>query len=275
MDYDEEDYIIATICIDVLIISTCLTEFILLTNKCYQGKLDPIEILLSSLCLSDLFSGIVSLVIDTLIFNKFLNHIIPAIFDCLFMFFLLSTNFHVMSMAVGRFVAVISPTKYFMYDSMKRNKYTLCFIWTSAVILAPSIYVISRFVVKGFTKLYGSIFATASSVTLVTYVLLFIMLISRDGIMREVLHDAVRQRIRRESFLCLLLGISFFICILPYALGLLSRNLYHPVWNLLVTLNHLVNPIIYFIKHYIDKRERSTGKVDITLNTEELMLTTI
>ena len=64
--------------------------------------------------------------------------------------------------------------------------------------------------------------------------------------------------------MCLFLGISFVVCVLPITLSFFDLKLYHDFSNVMITLNSLINPCVYFIKVYYDSRTITRSRSDTT-----------
>lgn len=281
LDKDTYKYTIATVVLDGLIISACIVElFLLITSRCVRctSKFEPIERLLLSLCLSDLLCGFSSFVIDSMQLKNQLfsqDSVVTTIFyqfaDITFMFFLLVSNFHVIGIAIERFIAVALPQRYSIFETNCCKTCTIFMIWTMAIITAPCVFLLLFKTItkndkrgKLLTSIYGVILMTGCIVVLVTYSALFVMLIIRDRKLSNLLppgEEKRRLRSKRNTFICLLLGLSYFVCVFPWALGYLSPKLYFDVSNTLITANHIFNPLVYFIKYYFDRRRRSPSLI--------------
>ena len=65
-----------------------------------------------------------------------------------------------------------------------------------------------------------------------------------------------QRRSRRNSYLSLLIGFSYVFCVAPFSICWFLPKSY-PFTGFLLTLNHVVNPIVYFVKYFVDGRRRN------------------
>lgn len=257
-------WIIGAIVIDGLVISANIIELSLLLRK--WNRLDRIEHLLLSLCISDLIAGISAFTQDGMQLKEVLENCIASmtaiesmIFDCFFFFVLFSSNFHVAAIAIERLVAVLLPLRYFIFTTSKCKTFTLCLVWTSAITLAPVMTVLQNILAPKHAQNFSASFLICScSIIFLAYMTLVCALIKRERTMIDLIPQEMRKNMkdRRTTLFCLLLGISFVVCVFPFSLELLKQTLYHDSWNLLITANHLINPCVYFAKSYADNTRR-------------------
>ena len=59
---------------------------------------------------------------------------------------------------------------------------------------------------------------------------------------------------------CVLMGVTLSLCFIPKALSYIDHAFYHHVFNLLLTANPLLNPIIYLA--FLTRRKRNAKKID-------------
>lgn len=265
-------WIVGALIIDGLVISANIIELTLLLKK--WSRLDRIDHLLFSLCVSDLIAGVCAFTQDSMQLREVLENCQPKmmaieskVFDCLFFFVLFSSNFHVAAIAVERLVAVLIPLRYSVFTTSKCKTFTLCLVWISALTLAPIMTVLQSVLLGVHARLFSASFLIAScSVIFLAYVILTVALIIRERRMVDLISQEMKKqtRDRRTTCFCLLLGISFVICVLPFSLGLLKNSLYHDSWNLLITANHIINPFVYFAKSYFDGVRRKRCESTVT-----------
>lgn len=263
----------SAICIDGFIIVFNFIEFVLILKTWKSVRTE--NMLLCSLCLSDFLCGTVVFIEDLIQLKSFsqknyINEQSTAVyfFDSMFIFFILVSNLHIMSIAMKRLIAELLPSVYLKCNRKRWVVANLCIIWLIASVLAPAISILPKVMLeKKITmfafvrKLYGGIFITACILVFITYFTLFMLLVVREKKIRQKMKDELlpcQMKIellnRRNTYLYLILGIAFLVCVLPYSLGLANKNLYHPFWNLLIVLNHIVNPIVYFLTIYFERR---------------------
>ena len=263
---EQEAWLIAAMVVDGIVISTNIIELALLLKKWHQ--LDRIEHLLFSLCISDLMAGIVTFIQDSIQLGNMLSigavsmtTTIAMIFDSFFFFFVLVSNFHIIAIAIERLVAVKFPMKYSVFTTFKCKTLTICLVWTLAVLFAPTITVMTELFRDIDLYISGGILLTACVLVFTIYMYLVHALISRERLMRELVPEEMRKQMRdrRTTCFCLLIGFSFVICILPFTIGSLNRELFHYSSSLLLTLNHVINPLIYFAKRIVEEKRRRAG----------------
>lgn len=258
--------VIATIVLDGLIIAANIIELSLLLNK--WNVLDRIEHLLFSLCIADLTCGLSMFGQDVFQLKNLLDDkkaivtsSIAMLLDCLVVFFILVSTFHVTAIAIERIVAVSMPLKYSLFTTYTCKVFTICFVWTSAFILAPGVTLINKYTTShriGQTIL--AVFVVITCVTLfISYMLLTWLLIRRQRELKRLLEPEMRDQMRecKITLFCVFFGFTFLVCMLPYAIGLFNTNLFHEFQIILLTSYHLINPIIYFVKSSGAKNTRT------------------
>lgn len=262
--------VITTVVLDGLIIAANIIEMALLISK--WKRLDRIEHLLFSLCIADLSCGCSMFGQDVFQLNylvarnKFnVSSDVGMFLDCLVIFFILVSTFHVTAIAIERIVAVSMPLKYSLFTTYTCKVFTISFVWSSALVLAPSIILINRFTpghTPGQLILAVSILSTCV-ILFISYMLLAWLLIRRQREMKRMLEPEMRNQKyeRRTTLFCLVFGFTFLACMLPYAIGLFDANLFHFSQILLVTTYHLINPLIFFVKTSGDNTRGRSGTI--------------
>ena len=271
-------WLISAICVDGVIIGANILQLTLLF-KFWRGRQKPVEVVVWSLCVSDLMSGVVAFTEDSIQLSSMLHinevdetAVQAYLFDSMFTFSILLSNLHVISIAIKKLVAEIAPPCYKRIDSNLHRIINICAVWLLASIMAPIISIVPDIYAKkailGFSfvqRAYGFVFLVACCIVFFVYSSLFFVLVTRErkrratiGVGQLEMRCGVRNR--RNTYMCLLLGLSFLACVLPYSLGLLDARLYHPFWNILVVLNHLLNPLVYFARFFLDSRQTANDK---------------
>ena len=266
---DPTVWIIASIVLDGAVIATNIIEFRLLIGK--WKKLDRIEHLLFSLCIADLLAGVSAFTQDTYQLKLFvelgcinMSANAARVMDCLFIFSVLVSIFHVTAIAVERLVAVYYPVKYTIFTTFKCKAITIVTVWMSSMVIAPA-FTAMQWMTIDMPKLHYirfAIFLTCTVVVFVAYMLLVLALVRREIMLKDMIPKEIRKytRDRRTTVVCLLIGFSFVVCFLPYTLSAYDpQNLYHDVMNLLLTISHILNPLIYFAKTMNEARRSRSG----------------
>jgi len=262
-----QPWFVSAIIVDGLVISMNIIQLALLLKK--WSHLDRTEHLLVSLCISDLICGITMFGQDAFYLKEFLDEgkINPTdlenmILDCLLMFFVLVSNFHIVALAIERLVAVSFPMNYNMFTTLKCKTFTICLVWTLSVLVAPTVTVVQKIEndehkgnYKG-QRIIGGVLLVACITVFSIYMILVFALWRREQKMKELIPEELHRQLRdrKTTMICLLFGVAFLVCILPYTISLLDNKLYHYSFNLLVTSNQFLNPMIYFFKLYAERR---------------------
>lgn len=264
---DIKDWLIISLVFDFIVVVVNLIELKILVSK--WSKLERIEHILLSLCISDLFSGMFMLVQDSQIMHQVMKHnmhnnsrIESLVLDSLFIFTVLSTVLHVTVISIERLVAVAFPIKYNSFTTLGCKIFSLLFMWLAPLLLAPLFTYLQVYGIDQKYK-YGNIIRptilfVCCFIVFFGYMFLVIALLRRDWRLKQMIPREVRKatRDRRTTLICLFIGLAFVCCVIPYALGNVSIELYNPFFNLLITLNHGINPLLYFLKAWLDKRRR-------------------
>lgn len=209
------------------------------------------------------------LVQDSQIMHQVMKHnmhnnsrIESLVLDSLFIFTVLSTVLHVTVISIERLVAVAFPIKYNSFTTLGCKIFSLLFMWLAPLLLAPLFTYLQVYGIDQKYK-YGNIIRptilfVCCFIVFFGYMFLVIALLRRDWRLKQMIPREVRKatRDRRTTLICLFIGLAFVCCVIPYALGNVSIELYNPFFNLLITLNHGINPLLYFLKAWLDKRRR-------------------
>lgn len=262
-----EPWLISAITVDGLVISMNIIQLGLLLRN--WRILDRTEHLLLSLCISDLIAGIVFFGLDTHSLKYYLVHgkinltkTEAVVLECLMVFFILTSNFHIISLAIERLVAVSFPMNYAIFTTLRCKTFTICLVWTLAVLVSPAITLVSKIYYDqkvenvGGKLIMGGVLLTACLTVFSIYMILVVALIRREQQMKEIIPEELHRQLRdrKTTIICLLFGFGFVVCVLPHTIGFFSQNLYHDSSSLLLASNHFINPLIYFAKAYVQRR---------------------
>lgn len=262
-----EPWLISAIIVDGLVISMNIIQLGLLLRN--WRILDRTEHLLLSLCISDLISGIVLFGLDTHSLKYFIVHgeinltrTESFVLECFIIFFILSSNFHIISLAIERLVAVSFPMNYAIFTTLRCKTFTICLVWTLGVLISPAVILFNKLYYDKKTEnkqgklIMGGVLLTACVTVFSSYMILVVALIRREQQMKEIIPEELHRQLRdrKTTMICLLFGFSFVVCVLPHTLGFFSENIYHNSSSFLLTSNHFINPLIYFAKAYVQRR---------------------
>lgn len=271
-------YLVSAIIIDILVVIANAIELRLLIVK-WSGpsRFSHNDQLLMSLCLCDLLSGFGLFALDFWYLRQFLdidlvdmNDFQLLIGESVVFVFVTSSVVHITAISVERLIAVMFPMVY--HSTLSTEQRTRRWLHCSMVViwLGPLLMGIGFFTFKYLTLGQREttyfrliIMSTCSLIALSCYMALATALCHQERIKeRELYRDLPRemrraQRDRTTTLTCLFMGVSFFVCVLPYALADMSSFDSKQISNILITIQHLVNPCLYFVKIFIDKRKRS------------------
>ena len=261
-------WIIACMVLDVAVIMANISEqYIIIKN---WAQIDCIEYLLLSLSISDLISGITTLSIDSwylalrtgaLNMTITIKHqkTLSKLFDSIFLFTVLTSVFHIISLAIERLYAIKRPKEYYILQTGKFKSLTVGVIWLislglTALFSVPPVFSLHY---KICSYVYAAILATACIIVLVIYLSIAYLLIKMRSSTEQEFgspEDVRKDRLKKKvTIISLFLGISFVACVLPITFGYFSADLYHEFSNMMITLNSLINPCIYFAKVYMTR----------------------
>jgi len=266
-------WLITSITIDFVVIAANFIEQILIFKK--WSSLDRIDHLLLSLSFSDLISGITMIVIDTWTLslyaatgspdsNSNLSDILEQTFDAVFLFSIFASVFHVIAVAVERLYAIKFPRKYHIFTTFKMKCGTISIVWVLSLTLTILFKVVTELSGESEAGNYirGCVFAASVVLVFVTYqYIAFLLLMQRRKNMLTFNHESQDHRLKRLTVLCLFIGISFVVCVLPTTMGYFDGKLYHHFSNILITLNSLINPSVYFIKVFYESKSRKISRM--------------
>ena len=95
------------------------------------------------------------------------------------------------------------------------------------------------------------------SMLMISILLSFLFNCRREREIEELMQlPPGQRRSRRNSYLSLLIGFSYVFCVAPFSICWFLPKSY-PFTGFLLTLNHVVNPIVYFVKYFVDGRRRN------------------
>ena len=281
------EWFIPAIVLDVMVIVANFAQQLIIFRK--WSSIDRIDHLLLSLSISDLISGLVMLLTDSYIMNQYFTNtlmdeeptafgkIVDMCFDSVFVFSIFASIFHVISVAVERLWAIKFPRKYYVFTTFKVKCGTISLIWCLSLtltVLFSALNILSPHEEIG-TFIRGVVFAGSATLVFVTYVYIAHLLLQQRRKNKQTFsNESQDRRLRRLTILCLFIGISFVACILPITVGYLDANLYHHSSNLLITLNSLINPFIYFVKVYYESRSRRHSITRTRSDTNNALLDT-
>ena len=271
MSNDIKGWLITGIVVDFAVIVANLAEQCVMRRN--WGILDRVDHFLFSLSLSDLVTGFCTISVDGWFLYHFAKQgadptpdpFLTKVFDAAFLFSVFASIFHVTAIAIERLMCVRFPKRSHYFTSTRSKAIMLSIIWALSLLLSVAFALMQAFALDHIFGKYArcSIFLAAILVVTGTYIALVFYL--RDirkqisnGEKLSLAEEDQLQKVRRTTIVCVLIGFSFVACVLPITLGYLSDKLYHPVVNILITFNSLVNPTIYLGRLLTDQSLRGT-----------------
>nr|XP_047122410.1 neuromedin-U receptor 2-like [Hydra vulgaris]XP_047122411.1 neuromedin-U receptor 2-like [Hydra vulgaris]XP_047122412.1 neuromedin-U receptor 2-like [Hydra vulgaris] len=287
-------WVVFCIIIDLAIVLANLMEQLLIVQK--WNSLDRIDFLLLSLSVSDFASGIASLGIDvwhlsremTLTFVPIISQelMIKSI-DSVYLFSVFSSTFHVIVLAIERFYAIKYPKKYYVINKFKTKFGTIAIIWMITLIFTPIFSMLSICLLNTSIYIRACLFAFIAFFVMVIYVYIFILLVVQR---KSVVHDfgskcsLHQDHLKIMTTLCIFIGASFAVCLMPITVCYFNEDIYQPIANLdnlyqpignldnlyqpigifAITLDSLINPCIYFAKVIYESRSINRSRYEKT-----------
>ena len=185
------------------------------------------------------------------------------------MFSVFASVFHVIAVAIERLFAIQFPRQYYRFTTFRFKSTTICLIWIIALLLTPTFSAVPGLSVEVKVGALIHAITLTTSVVVVFFIYLFIsyLLFRQRKTMRHDLNSEIGlqdEKLKRLTILCLFIGMSFVVCVLPITLSYYHTDLYHHMANLMVTLNSLINPCVYFVKLYYDTKTVARHRSDTT-----------
>jgi len=298
-------WLIGCIFLDICVIISNVCEHVLIIKG--WKNLDRIDHLLLSLSVSDLVNGLSTLFIDswylarkmslnvtrmnetshtpcfgrrdaenktftneTTHFLEEHHSLMNCIFETVFLFTVFVSVLHVTAIAFERICAVRFPRKYYIFNMAKTKCLTIISIWIIATILTPTFAVLPTNSTKA-RLIRGITLAILTFTVFVMYVCVAYFLFKQHKSMVDTFSadsDIHLHKLRRLTAICLFLGTSYITCIAPIIFAYLYQGFYHDISNLMVTINSLINPCIYFVKVYHDRRDNRIMRRNINSSKE-------
>ena len=277
-----QPWLISCIVLDIGVIGTNVGQQLIISSK--WKDLDRIDHLLLSLSITDLLSGITTLTDDIYVLvdvmtvpnnssrQCYKNNtqpycILVKFMDSIILFSIFSALCHALAIAVERIYAIRFPFQYRSFSSNSVRCCTFLAIWTSSAVLTTVFYVALTFIRipsapwnldrKIGAYLRGSVLVLLISIILTLYLFIIYFLFHQRSKIRQDFIPAsqLRNRLIRQTLLCVFIGLTLVICLAPRTFAYLNPNLYHPVSNILLSLNSMCNSCVYYFKWWYDRKD--------------------
>ena len=203
-----------------------------------------------SLALADLVSSctMTSTAMLHTVTGEYKTSLLPVAFTSF-----VSSQFHIIIIAIQRFVAVIYPLKLKIVITTFRSAVSLVLIWASSITLA---IILMETGLGGFpgVSVLGWVSIISGVVIIFSYGMIIYRLIKHR--MNIVTNTSSSQKLSTILY-SLTITIAFIVCNYPWAFTLMIRGTFNSrqipdnIETILLWLNLVLNPIIYFLFHAI------------------------
>ena len=174
---------------------------------------------------------------------------------------------HILVIAVERFYAVKRPLKYRTIMTRKRMAFIIIAVWAFSLVVVPLLHLLPE---AKFGAYIGWSIFVAAAVMILVYGYLAYYLFNRfetksskgGSDRRSKTISYVDQK--RDTIFCICIVVTFIFCSFPVGVGwLLPKGISPLTWDLvnlfgsyLLICNSFINPIIYFWKSHLSRKEK-------------------
>ena len=234
------------------------------------------EIILLSLSVSDCMFGLSNVVVSSIYLsntNSYGELLETAYIS--YAFFILTSIFHLIYIAVDRVMIVLKPLQYKSIFTSKRQKIGIAILWILAFVIGVTTYTAYEL-----TEMEPAVSDTQNQpvsqnnfqkdiqlvLSIVIVVLDFSMVVSY-GIIIYRMSFKKRKKLTPKSakherlpILCVLIAAVFVLFTMPYAITRVSFGSV-PFWaNFILLLNSGMNSLVYFFRQKIEKQHKHKNK---------------
>ena len=234
------------------------------------------EIILLSLSVSDCMFGLSNVVVSSIYLsntNSYGELLETAYIS--YAFFILTSIFHLIYIAVDRVMIVLKPLQYKSIFTSKRQKIGIAILWILAFVIGVTTYTAYEL-----TEMEPAVSDTQNQpvsqnnfqkdiqlvLSIVIVVLDFSMVVSYDIIIYRMSYKKRKKltpksaKHERLPILCVLIAAVFVLFTMPYAIARVSFGSV-PFWaNFILLLNSGMNSLVYFFRQKIEKHHKHKNK---------------
>ena len=278
-----------------------VVEIIIITKIKRKKKI--YEILLLSLSVSDCLFGLSNAFASIIYIANIcrLKEMVETAYT-LYMFFVLTSIFHLLLITADRLLAVLKPLKYRTYISRRRLYVFLAILWILAVTISGLLqilqdftntfqtsrtlnqsfvethtplrnYLVVRKVVRETLNSFKSDMQLVLSITIivadVTIVASYFVIIFLTTFRRKKISSSLKKS-SRLSTICVVIAATFVLFTLPYAVARFTIGAANFWGNFILVLNSGMNSIVYFFRVKILRYYRSKTTINIKFNSHML-----
>ena len=234
------------------------------------------EIILLSLSMSDCMFGLSNVVVSSIYLsntNSYGELLETAYIS--YAFFILTSIFHLIYIAVDRVMIVLKPLQYKSIFTSKRQKIGIAILWILAFVIGVTTYTAYEL-----TEMEPAVSDTQNQpvsqnnfqkdiqlvLSIVIVVLDFSMVVSYGIIIYRMSYKKRKKltpksaKHERLPILCVLIAAVFVLFTMPYAITRVSFGSV-PFWaNFILLLNSGMNSLVYFFRQKIEKHNKQKNK---------------
>ena len=234
------------------------------------------EIILLSLSVSDCMFGLSNVVVSSIYLsntNSYGELLETAYIS--YAFFILTSIFHLIYIAVDRVMIVLKPLQYKSIFTSKRQKIGIAILWILAFVIGVTTYTAYEL-----TEMEPAVSDTQNQpvsqnnfqkdiqlvLSIVIVVLDFSMVVSYGIIIYRMSYKKRKKltpksaKHERLPILCVLIAAVFVLFTMPYAIARVSFGSV-PFWaNFILLLNSGMNSLVYFFRQKIEKHHKHKNK---------------
>ena len=245
---------ISLIVVGGLAIILNLVEIILICKR--RKNLKSYEQLLLSLSASDLVSGLTFFCLGILLsaIMKTREQRLITKMGVIMSFMLSAAN--LIFIGVDRLIAVRFPMKHNIWVTPRKTKFTIIIMRTVLVLLTAGLIWSSQASIVVLENSFHLIpFAILSGVILFTMIYAYIIyiVITRKNPTNSH-HNEHRHQDKVLVITCASIVVMFIVCSCPIAFDILISNNARLPSSMFLMVNPMLDPPVYFFKHYYDKK---------------------
>ena len=243
------------------------------------------EIILMSLSISDCMFGLSNVIVSSIYISnsKKYDELLETVYTC-YTFFVLTSIFHLIFIAVDRVMIVLKPFQYETIFTKKRLKIGIAVLWITALTIGVITYIVYELtemelpvsdrlnqpvlknrtvpliVQQGTNENEGNFPKDIQLVLSIVIIMLdFSMVISYSIIIYKMSYKKTENVVpktaedERLPILCVVIATVFVLFTMPYAVARFSFGSV-PFWaNFILLLNSGMNSLVYFFRRKIEK----------------------
>ena len=265
-DENELIYEITDLIIGFLVAVLNVVEIIIIARIKKRKKY---EVLLLSLSLSDCLFGIANVILASVYISNECHA--RSLLECsyiLYLFFVLTSMFHLAFMSIDRVIAVIKPFKHKFLLTQRRIYIIIAVLWSFTLVACGSLFTADELTKLSIQKVESEkemiVSITIIAVDVVMIFSYFIIIYHYRLKNRVATHQTKLQK--KLPIICILLGATFVLFTLPFALLVFTMEDVPFYANIILVGNSGVNSIVYFFREKFEERiyKNATKNTEVT-----------